>query len=80
MGSDNKPLCYEPVSSITLKITMAILSLLCALEVRDVLHQCIQMLSPQNAAKKLIYTMFVASLVIFVTILTAYLVQDRVQV
>lgn len=80
MGGDNKPLHFEPVSSITLRIIMAILSLLAALEARDVLHQSIQMLSPQNASKKLIYTLFVAVLVIFLTILTAYLIQERVQV
>jgi len=76
--SDSRSLDHEPVSSLLIKTIIAAFTFLTAFSIRDTVMQAIQQITPNDASKKLAFTMMVTMLFLFITVLMAYMWQDKI--
>jgi hypothetical protein len=78
VATDTSVLDYEPVSSLLVKTLIGAFTFLTALSIRDSVTQSIAVIAPNDTNKKLLFTFMVTLLFLFVTVLMAYLWQDKV--
>ena len=67
------PFVINPISGIIKTTILSAFTFLTALGVRDVFSKTLEAVLPDNANEKLIFTYFYATVVIFLTVLFAYL-------
>lgn len=75
---DNGVLDYQPVSTLLVSTIIAAFTFLTALSIRDSVTQSISALTPGDISKKLLFTLFSTMLFLFITVLLAYLFQEKV--
>lgn len=75
--TQEKMIVINPVSSVIKSTILSAFSFLTALAVRDVFSRTLESVLPEKTNKKLIYTYFYASVVVFFTVVFAYLWNDK---
>ena len=75
--SDTHSLDYQPVSSLLVTTIIAAFTILTAFSIRDSIMQGIQAISPNNMTKKFLFTVMITLFFLFVTVLMAYMWQDK---
>lgn len=78
LASDARPLDYQPLSSLLIKTIIGAFTILTAFSIRDSVVQGIAAVTPGDATKKLIFTVMVTMLFLFLTVLMAYFWQDKI--
>ena len=74
---DSKSLNHEPVSSLLVKTIVSALTFLSALSIRDTVTESITVVVPDNKIKKITLLGFLTMMFLFLTVLVAYVWQDR---
>jgi hypothetical protein len=77
VSTDATCLDYEPISSLLIQTLLTAFTFLTALSIRDSMTQAISLLSPGNITKKLIFTIFITMLFLLITVIMAYVWQDK---
>jgi hypothetical protein len=72
------PMSHEPVSSLLIKTLIAAFTFLTALSIRDSIMQGMQVVSPNDTIKRLAFTVTMTGFFLFVTVLMAFLWQDKI--
>lgn len=72
------PMSHEPVSSLLIKTLISAFTFLTALSIRDSIMQGVQTVAPDDVVKRFAFTVALTSLFLFVTVLMAYLWQDKI--
>jgi len=72
------PLAREPVSSLLIKTLISAFTFLTALNIRDSITQGVQAVSPNDTIKRLMFTVSLTAFFLFITVLMAYVWQDKV--
>ena len=69
---------HEPVSSLLVKTIISAFTFLTAFSIRDSVVQGVQHVAPNNATKKFLFTVLITLFFLFVTVLMAYVWQDKI--
>lgn len=72
------PLSHEPVSSLLIKTLIGAFTFLTALSFRDAVMQGVQAVTPNDTIKRLLFTVTLTGFFLFLTVLMAYLWQDKI--
>lgn len=76
--SDSSSLEYEPIASLLVRTIIAAFTILTAFSIRDSVVQGVSLVSPNDAPKKFLFSVVLAMFFLFVTVLMAYMWQDKV--
>jgi len=77
--SDTSSLDYEPVSSLLTKTILSAFTILTAFNIRDTVTQVVAVIAPSSATKKVLFTLSITVFFLFITVLMAFMWQDRIQ-
>jgi hypothetical protein len=75
--SDSHTLDFQPLSSLLVTTVISALTILTAFALRDTVVQLIQLIAPNDATKKFIFSLMIAMFFLFITVLLAFLWQDK---
>lgn len=75
--SDSSALEHEPVSTIILGVLVSAFSILVAFQLRDVITQLIDLANPKHKAYKIMASVFLVSLFLFILVWLSYNFGDR---
>lgn len=78
--ADGSSLDHDPVASMLVKTIIAAFTILTAFSIRDSVVQGVALVSPNDATKKFLFSVVLAMFFLFITVLMAYLWQDKVDV
>ena len=78
MQTDQKAVHYEPVSSLLIKTILTAFTFISALSVRDAVVAFISSVAPHHMSRKALFSLMVAMIFLFTTVILAYHYQDRV--
>jgi hypothetical protein len=76
---DSSGINDEPVSSIVIQVVLSAFTLLTALSIRDTVMEGIKEISPKHTTKRLLFTLSTTLFFIFITVMIAYIWQQKVQ-
>jgi len=76
--SDPHCLDYQPMSALIISTIISAFTILTAFCIRDTLIQGIQIISPNNMTKRWLFMLFVTLFFFFITVLMAYVWQDKI--
>jgi len=77
--AESHALDYQPLSALLIRTIVAAFTILTAFSIRDSVMQTIQAVAPNSATKKLIFTIMVTLFFLFITVLMAYVWQDKIE-
>ncbi len=77
--SDTATISYEPLSALLIQTIVTAFTILTAFSIRDSVTQGIAAVSPNNSDKKLVFTVTVTLFFLFITVLMAYMWQDKIK-
>lgn len=77
--AESHALDYQPLSALLIRTIVAAFTILTAFSIRDSVMQTIQAVAPNSATKKLIFTIMVTLFFLFLTVLMAYVWQDKIE-
>jgi len=75
--SDSHTIDYQPLSALLIKTIIGAFTILTAFSIRDAVVQGVQAIAPNDATKKFIFSVLIAMFFLFVTVLMAFLWQDK---
>lgn len=75
--SDAYPIDYEPLSGLLIKTIVGALTILTAFSFRDTAVQGVALITPNDLVKKFMFTVALTFLFLFLTVLAAWLWQDK---
>lgn len=76
--SDPHSLDHQPMSALLISTIIAALTILTAFCLRDTVIQGIQVIAPDNLTKKFMFTALITLLFLFLTVLMAFVWQDKI--
>ncbi len=76
--TEQHALDYQPMSSLLISTVISALTILTAFCLRDSVIQGVQIIAPDSITKKFMFTVLVTLFFLFLTVLMAYLWQDKV--
>jgi len=74
---DTHALDYHPISELLITTILSALSVLVAFSFRDSVVQGIQIIAPNDLTKKFIFSLLVTLFFLFITVLVAYMFQNK---
>lgn len=75
--SDSHAIDHQPLSALLVKTIITAFTILTAFSIRDSVVQGIQAIAPNDATKKFVFSVLIAMFFLFVTVLMAFLWQDK---
>jgi NADH:ubiquinone oxidoreductase subunit 6 (subunit J) len=76
--SDSHSVDHEPIASMLVRTIIGAFTILTAFSIRDSVVQGIQHVAPNNSTKKFIFTVTITMFFLFITVLMAYMWQDKI--
>lgn len=78
LTSDPHCLDYQPMSTLLISTIVSALTILTAFCLRDTVIQGVQIIAPNDLTKKFLFTCLVTLFFLFLTVLLAYVWQDKI--
>lgn len=75
--SDPHCLDYQPMSTLLISTIISALTILTAFCLRDTVIQGVQVIAPDSITKKFMFTALITLFFLFLTVLLAYVWQDK---
>lgn len=76
--TDAHCLDYQPMSELLISTVISALTILTAFCLRDTVIQGVQVIAPDNITKKFMFTALITLFFLFLTVLLAYIWQDKI--
>lgn len=76
--ADAHCLDYQPMSELLISTVISALTILTAFCLRDTVIQGIQVIAPDSLSKKFMFTALITLFFLFLTVLMAYVWQDKI--
>lgn len=79
LTADSHALDYEPISSLLISTLLSALTILVSVLIRDTIVSGMSIFIPTDLTKKFVFTAMITLFFLFITVLLAWLAQDKVK-